>query len=76
MNGLRENWQLVLLAVILVVSGFVLVSPTMAPNPDASGTAAVGGVTNLQYGLDLAGGTRVRAPLVGLTAEGVELEGR
>ena len=76
MSALREHWQLVLLAIVLVVSGFVLVSPTMAPSPDASGTAAVGGVTNLQYGLDLAGGTRVRAPLDGLTAEGVDLEGR
>ena len=76
MSALRENWQLVLLALVLVVSAFVLVSPTMAPSPDAEGTAAVGGVTNLQYGLDLAGGTRVRAPLVGLTAEGVDLAGR
>jgi hypothetical protein len=37
MSALRDHWQLVLLAVVLVVSGFVLVSPTMAPSPDAAG---------------------------------------
>ncbi|MFD1513592.1 preprotein translocase subunit SecD [Halomarina rubra] len=31
------------------------------------------GPTNLKFGLELSGGTRIRAPLVGLTAEGVEV---
>ncbi|MWG33712.1 preprotein translocase subunit SecD [Halomarina oriensis] len=30
------------------------------------------GPTNLRFGLELSGGTRIRAPLVGMTAEGVE----
>ena len=32
-----------------------------------------GGPTNLKFGLELSGGTRIRAPLVGLTAEGVSI---
>ena len=33
-----------------------------------------GGLTNLQFGLQLSGGTRVRAPLVGLIAEDLDVE--
>ena len=32
--------------------------------------------TNLQYGLELSGGARIRGQLVGLTAEGVDIEGQ
>ena len=52
---------------------------------DASDTAAAGDdgavaestasrYTNLRFGLELAGGTQVRAPLVGMTAEGLSFE--
>ncbi|ESS10175.1 MAG: preprotein translocase subunit SecD [uncultured archaeon A07HN63] len=73
-DRLKSNWRLALLSVILLISLFVLFSPTMAPDTDVGGdTASQSSVTNLQYGLDLAGGTRIRAPLLGLTAEGVPL---
>ena len=73
-DRIKSNWRLALLSAILLLSLFVLFSPTMAPDADAGGdTAAQSGSTNLQYGLDLAGGTRIRAPLLGLTAEGVTL---
>ncbi|ERG98533.1 MAG: preprotein translocase subunit SecD [Haloquadratum sp. J07HQX50] len=49
-------------------------SPTLT---DRSATAEViteqSSVTNLQYGLQLSGGTRIRAPLDGYTASGIEL---
>jgi len=38
------------------------------------GTQPGGDFTNLNYGLDLAGGTRIRAPFVGVTADGVSID--
>ena len=72
---LKSNWRLTLLAVILLVSVFVMFSPTMAPQTNVGGDAAATDdrLTNLQYGLDLAGGTRIRAPLIGMTAENVDI---
>nr|WP_128476598.1 preprotein translocase subunit SecD [Halorussus pelagicus] len=76
---IRDNWRVILLAVFLVVSGFAL----FAPGTGGSGgdTAANGSVvdqasdgpSNLQFGLELSGGTRIRAPVNGLTAEGVDV---
>ncbi|WP_049935030.1 preprotein translocase subunit SecD [Haloplanus natans] len=75
MGTVRENWRVILLILVLVGSLFALFSPTMAEDgSDAAGLAS-SGVTNLQYGLQLSGGTRIRAPLVGVTAEGVEFGG-
>ena len=72
---LKSNWRLTLLAVILLVSLFVVFSPTMAPQTNVGGENATTEerLTNLQYGLDLAGGTRIRAPLIGMTAETVDI---
>jgi preprotein translocase subunit SecD len=61
----RENWRIYLLIVLLLVSTVAVFVPL--------GGAETDGPTNLQYGLELSGGTRVRAPLVGMTAE-VEVE--
>jgi preprotein translocase subunit SecD len=76
MASLRDNWRVVLLVVFLLVSTFALFSPTLAGG--AGGGAAPGnaadGPTNLKFGLELSGGTRIRAPLVGLTAEGVQFD--
>ncbi|ESS10188.1 MAG: hypothetical protein A07HN63_00034, partial [uncultured archaeon A07HN63] len=74
-DWLKSNWRLALLGVAVVISLFALFSPTMAAAPEgpvANGTAAEG-VTNLKFGIGLAGGTRIRAPLVGQTAEGVDI---
>jgi preprotein translocase subunit SecD len=71
MVDLRDNWRVVVLVLVLLGSTFALFSPTIA-----SGQAGQPGQadrpTNLNYGLELSGGTRVRAPLVGITAEEVE----
>jgi len=72
MGVVRENWRIFLLIVVLLGSLFALFSPTMAQDgADAPGLAS-SGATNLQYGLQLSGGTRIRAPLVGVTATSVE----
>mgnify|MGYP000044191542 CR=1 FL=1 len=73
MVDVRENWRVALLVVFILIAGFALLSPTLAADDGAAGSdvAATSSVTNLQYGLELSGGTRVRAPLVGVTAEDV-----
>ncbi|GAB6860447.1 preprotein translocase subunit SecD [Haloplanus litoreus] len=73
MGAIRDNWRVILLVVVLAASLFALFSPTMGSgeSTDTPGLAS-SGVTNLQYGLQLSGGTRIRAPLVGVTATGVE----
>ncbi|MUV88989.1 preprotein translocase subunit SecD, partial [Halapricum sp. CBA1109] len=65
MSALRENWRIVALAIFLIVSGVVMFVP-------AGPFANTDGPTNLQYGLDLDGGTRVRAPPVGMYAAEVD----
>ncbi|WP_136603537.1 preprotein translocase subunit SecD [Salinigranum halophilum] len=71
MSSIRENWRIVLLVIVLLASTFALFSPTVGGTDD--GNAATEGPTNLKYGLELSGGTRIRAPLVGVTAEGVDI---
>ncbi|MEF8784606.1 MAG: preprotein translocase subunit SecD [Haloarculaceae archaeon] len=78
---IRENWRIVALVVLIVLSGIALFAPTGdagAAATDNNSTIGNGtqvsnddGITNLQFGLELSGGTRLRAQLVGLTAENV-----
>ncbi|MGM0590546.1 MAG: preprotein translocase subunit SecD [Halobacteriota archaeon] len=79
--NVRENWRIILLVVVLLASTFALFSPTLADDSATGATAANGtdvtatdGMTNLKFGLQLSGGTRIRAPLVGVTAENVVFE--
>ncbi|WP_410766513.1 preprotein translocase subunit SecD [Haloferax sp. DFSO60] len=72
MSSIRDNWRVILLVIAILISTFALFSPTVGSQP------AVGeenSLTNLQYGLQLNGGTRIRAPLIGITAENVEFNG-
>jgi preprotein translocase subunit SecD len=73
--SIKANWRVVLLVVIVLASVFALFSPTLEPTTNAGGedgdVAADTGVTNLQFGLELSGGTRIQAPLVGVHATGV-----
>jgi preprotein translocase subunit SecD len=80
--NIRENWRIVMLVVLVVLSGVALFVPTGSGGTVAEGNAtngtdgqvaSSGGLTNLQYGLELSGGTRLRAQLVGLTAEEVSI---
>jgi len=69
--NLRENWRILLLVVFVVGSTVALFVPAGGAGGGPNASAADSGSTNLRYGLELSGGTRVRAPLVGITAEGV-----
>ncbi|MFB6124180.1 MAG: preprotein translocase subunit SecD [Haloferacaceae archaeon] len=71
--NLRENWRILLLVAVLLASSFALFSPTVG-GQGGQGTASEG-PTNLRYGLQLSGGTRIRAPLVGVVAEDVDFGG-
>ncbi|MGQ4556619.1 preprotein translocase subunit SecD [Halobellus sp. GM3] len=77
MFDVRDNWRVALLVVFLLISAFALFSPTLSADSGGAGGDVAGesSLTNLQYGLELSGGTRVRAPLVGVTAEGVDFGG-
>jgi len=70
MSAIRDNWRFALLVIAVTISLFLLFSPTMAPDGARSE-----GPTNLKYGLELSGGTSIRAPLAGWTAEGIEYDG-
>jgi preprotein translocase subunit SecD len=75
---LRENWRIAVLVVLVVLSGIALFVPSGGADAGANATngtqaASSSGPTNLQYGLQLSGGTRLRGQPVGITAEGLNL---
>ena len=75
---LRDNWRVILLAVFLVVSTFAIFSPGVGGGDGGGGSEFVNETTadtptNLKFGLELSGGTRIRAPVDGVTAEGVDV---
>jgi preprotein translocase subunit SecD len=81
LSDLRENWRIVLLVILIVASVGALFSPslTLSDNAgqDASGSEnqTATGITTLKYDIQLSGGTRIRAPLMGVTAEEVQFGG-
>ena len=78
----KENWRLILLVVfvsgallaLFVPGGIMGDDNPMADEGDEDREDVQAGITNLQYGLGLEGGTRISAPPVGMTAEGLEIE--
>ncbi len=74
MIDLRDNWRLVLLVVLVVLASFALFVPGVPAGDAAEGEASqAASSTNLQYGIQLSGGTRIRAPPVGITAQDVQV---
>jgi len=67
--NLRDNWRVILLTVFVVGSAVMLLVPGAPPGTSGGNT----GPTNLQYGIQLDGGTRLQAPAVGITAEDVNV---
>jgi preprotein translocase subunit SecD len=62
----KDNWRVILLTLLLVLSGVAL----FVPGAFGSTAGSTGeGLSTLQYGIELDGGTRIRAPIVGQTAE-------
>ncbi|MFB6235564.1 MAG: preprotein translocase subunit SecD [Halopenitus sp.] len=79
LGALKKHWRVLLLVIVVIASTVVLFAPQFAPDQPATATEggdAGTGLTNLQFGLDLAGGTRVRAPLLGYTANEVVFENK
>jgi preprotein translocase subunit SecD len=75
MIDVRDNWRVVMLVVFCFIAALALFGPLGAGDGSGSGlneSEQISDPTNLQYGLDLSGGARVRGQLVGLTAENVE----
>lgn len=71
---IRDNWRIILLVVFVIAAGVALFAPSLGGNGgNAAGEGVTSGPTNLQYGLELSGGTQIRAPLVGLTAHNVNV---
>ena len=73
--NLRENWRILMLVVLVILSAVALFAPTGSADVDANNTTAASDPTNLEYGLELSGGTRLRAQLEGQTAENVGVTG-
>ncbi len=67
---IRENWRVFALVLLLIVSGVMLFVPGVG-----LGDTKASGPTNLAYGLELSGGTRIQAPFVGHTVESASLGG-
>jgi len=75
MSTIRENWRIGLLAILLLGSAVALLVPGAPPGTTANETAgSEAQLTNLQYGIELSGGARIRAPIVGMTAEDVNAD--
>jgi len=75
MIDVRDNWRVLMLVVFSLVAALALFGPLGAGDGGAVGlneSQRIDDPTNLQYGLDLSGGARVRGRLVGLTAENVQ----
>ncbi|WP_226480801.1 preprotein translocase subunit SecD [Natrinema amylolyticum] len=77
-DGIKENWRVLLLVAFLafaVIALFVpggIVADDSVANESAANESVDSGPTNLEFGLSLDGGTRIRAPVVGMTAEDIE----
>ncbi|NHN41546.1 preprotein translocase subunit SecD [Halorubellus sp. JP-L1] len=69
MADLRGNWRIILLVVMLAASGVALFVPSASLS-----SGEVTGATNLQYGLELDGGTRIRSPVVGMSATQLDVQ--
>ncbi|QSG01658.1 preprotein translocase subunit SecD [Natranaeroarchaeum sulfidigenes] len=73
----RNNWRILILVALIALSCFFLFVPG-ASFGDTLGEREEGDTTaewsNLQYGIELSGGARVRAPVIGTTAEGIDVD--
>lgn len=77
MIDVRDNWRILMLVVLCLLAALALFGPLGAsegPTGIDEEQQSFNDPTNLQYGLELAGGTQVRGQLVGQTAENVEFD--
>lgn len=80
-NNLKQYWRIYLLSIAVLLSMAVIFSPVIPGiNFGATDTGEVDGdatfvekYTGIQFSIELGGGTRIRAPLDGVTAENVNI---
>ncbi|ERG88665.1 MAG: preprotein translocase subunit SecD [halophilic archaeon J07HX5] len=69
----RDNWRILLLVALSLVAAVFLFAPQLDDGDQAlnvtGSESTIASPTNLQYGLELSGGTRVRGQLVAQTVE-------
>jgi preprotein translocase subunit SecD len=78
MIDVRDNWRVLLLLGLCVLAALALFGPLGADSGDTGlneSEQQVSDPTNLQYGLELSGGTRIRGLLEGLIAEDMNTGG-
>lgn len=76
---IKQYWRIYMMVVIALLSLGIIFSPVLPITDIGSTEQQVENpsldqqYTGLQYGIELAGGTRIRAPLYGVTAEEVDI---
>lgn len=85
-KSVRQYWRIYLLVIVSIISVAVLFSPAV-PGLDSGSENSTADVqdrepsfaetyTDLQFSIELGGGTRIRAPIDGVTAENIEIGDR
>ena len=75
---IKKHWRIWLLVGFMIASTVVIFAPfggeggILGPPDDDDENAAGSQFTNLQFGLELSGGTQVRAPFVGMTVSNLD----
>lgn len=69
---LKSNIRIIMFVIVLAVAISFLFIPALGPSDGGGEDPTVSSVSNIQFDIELAGGTRIRAPLDGTVAEGVE----
>lgn len=79
-KAIKRHWRIYLLVIVTIISLAIIFSPAI-PGFDLGEAQETTNenpswdqkYTSLQYSIELAGGTRIRAPLIGATAEGATI---
>ncbi|MFC6717150.1 preprotein translocase subunit SecD [Natrialbaceae archaeon GCM10025810] len=74
LGAVRSHWRLGLLVLFVLGSITALFVPGGIVADDSVAGDSEDSMTNLQFGLGLDGGTQLKAPVVGMTAENLDLE--
>ena len=79
-ENIKQYWRIYLLIIVTILSLTIIFSPAIpgvnlgeATETTNENPAWDQKYTSLQYSIELAGGTRIRAPLIGATAEGANI---
>lgn len=81
-DSIRKYWRIYLLIIVTVASLGIIFNPmipgldvgaTDTDTQDGSEPTFIEKYTGIQFSIELGGGTRIRAPLAGVTAEGADI---